>query len=1191
MLSLSSLSIRNANSDNATKQARANARMAMMIAIGELQAEMGPDQRVSITADQRSNATDGDVTSSAVGNRHWTGVFNSWPETSDTRPTDMSLSFRSWLVSGDPSRFSQLDAAETELTGADVIELVGEGTLGPAAATGRVKVPVVDNIVNGVTKGRLAWWVGDQGVKAAVKTPLPSTDTSLGVLRNNLQSATRNAIDLSKTGAVKPFGNLAANDPRLERVISWQQAAFLASDIAAPRSLFHDLAATSTGLLTNVRAGGFRKDLSMQMETYTDTPDLTDPKNVLYAVTSSRTGNKEVGVNMMELWAYYHLYEQLESDSSLKYSTGDPVDANTPVLKVKDSIEEIVVDKWDMFKHPLTINYQVVVSFEVGQFLEKTGTTTQDTTNTQIIDKALFVNSDPIVTLWNPLDVAVHIPNFKITNCPRFNTYTYYFDRIPYDFKIGANTYLLSHATKGGFANLDCGNFFDATGKQNQGQKGPGITLKPGEVVMISQAGYTAGNNNRVTVGVNDSNFSEVRVAGRTGFSYGGGTRAVFRDGLTGVLADGSRRLVRRKDAGNPVEFTTPGASFEYSLIPNGSSIGVMHRMGEPWDGRRPYTNMGGAFVDDNYGYSRAQVGQATPDMALRAPRSCPNPFTIRANDVKYQNTFPTIEGAEQTKTVNVDELWTSGEKQPAFLLSFRTKTEVENNRETKMFSRFNPKAPFFNFYDLSEDEQDMLPFEVEIKPVTSFLSAGIEVNPKGQAFFGSSIAAASGSNFVSTHSVPRQPLISLAAFQHSFANGFNRLATSGGTLPTNRGGVDYYFRQPLLPQISHAIGNSLAPSVMPSDKTEYEVLTGAEGGAKYPHPLADHSYLANRALWDDYFLSGITPQKTPAFASIRDQKTVALDFFKDGTKLPVVRYNPDLGGSDATNLVETFFTGITPTPDAIKNVASYIRVDGMFNVNSTSVEAWKAVLGSLKNRPIVVRNENGTESIVEAANNPKTKDKHPVANINAPRDFLLEDGAAAAIGYNQNWDGRRVISDDEIGELAKAIVKEVRKRGPFLSLADFVNRRVGTDVGLARAGAIQCALDSDDVTINKKQNTVRAVDPLVAKHFEFPEAEEGAMHYGAPSLVKQADILTPTAPVLSARSDSFIIRAYGEAVDGNGKVTARAWCEALVERDREYIDPSDTAVTLPASLNPVNKKFGRRFNMISFRWLNASEV
>ena len=104
--------------------------------------------------------------------------------------------------------------------------------------------------------------------------------------------------------------------------------------------------------------------------------------------------------------------------------------------------------------------------------------------------------------------------------------------------------------------------------------------------------------------------------------------------------------------------------------------------------------------------------------------------------------------------------------------------------------------------------------------------------------------------------------------------------------------------------------------------------------------------------------------------------------------------------------------------------------------------------------------------------------------------------------------------------------------------------------------------------------------------------AEEGAAAAGIPGIVKQADLLTPLAPILSARSDSFLVRAYGEALDRDGKVLARAWCEAQVQRRADFIDPLDDREDLPGQLeSPVNKSFGRRFAVLSFRWLSPDEV
>jgi hypothetical protein len=364
---------------------------------------------------------------------------------------------------------------------------------------------------------------------------------------------------------------------------------------------------------------------------------------------------------------------------------------------------------------------------------------------------------------------------------------------------------------------------------------------------------------------------------------------------------------------------------------------------------------------------------------------------------------------------------------------------------------------------------------------------------------------------------------------------------------------------------------------VIAPDRTEGTLPGGVQ-------PLADHSFLANRALWDDWFLSGIAPQRAPAFSRNMDQRTLATEFFTARTPLPVARYLAVPDGQNVTSLVTSFFSGSLPNDRAVNQVASYLRVDGLFNVNSTSVEAWKVMLGGLKGRQVVVRDQNGVESISPAR--PNT----PVANLSGPANLITQDESMPRA--NSQWTGRRELTEAEIDELARAIVREVRKRGPFLSLADFVNRRVGTDKQLAKSGAIQSALDSREVSINRNQNSDRAVTAAAAQRFAFPEAELGALHYGAPSVVKQGDILTPIAPVLSARSDSFIIRSYGEALDGNGKVMARAWCEAVVERDRNFIDMADSAVQPVANLTrPLNRAFGRKFKVTAFRWLHTQEI
>jgi len=55
----------------------------------------------------------------------------------------------------------------------------------------------------------------------------------------------------------------------------------------------------------------------------------------------------------------------------------------------------------------------------------------------------------------------------------------------------------------------------------------------------------------------------------------------------------------------------------------------------------------------------------------------------------------------------------------------------------------------------------------------------------------------------------------------------------------------------------------------------------------------------------------------------------------------------------------------------------------------------------------------------------------------------------------------------------------------------------------------------------------------------------------------------------------------------------AEVWCEAVVQRQAEYVDSADDSTALPGdSLNSeANKLFGRRFEVKSFRWLSKDEV
>ena len=86
--------------------------------------------------------------------------------------------------------------------------------------------------------------------------------------------------------------------------------------------------------------------------------------------------------------------------------------------------------------------------------------------------------------------------------------------------------------------------------------------------------------------------------------------------------------------------------------------------------------------------------------------------------------------------------------------------------------------------------------------------------------------------------------------------------------------------------------------------------------------------------------------------------------------------------------------------------------------------------------------------------------------------------------------------------------------------------------------------------------------------------------------------MLSALGATLSARSDTFTIRTYGDSVNpATGDITGRAWCEAVVQRIPDYVDPIANVPTSTPAANSTNEKFGRRFQIVSFRWLSPDDV
>jgi hypothetical protein len=278
---------------------------------------------------------------------------------------------------------------------------------------------------------------------------------------------------------------------------------------------------------------------------------------------------------------------------------------------------------------------------------------------------------------------------------------------------------------------------------------------------------------------------------------------------------------------------------------------------------------------------------------------------------------------------------------------------------------------------------------------------------------------------------------------------------------------------------------------------------------------------------------------------------------------------------------VTDLFSNAAPKSDAYLKVASLMRVQGAFNINSTDPTAWLAMFHSTSGLKVPVEAGDGPARQWQTANN-------PIADLLIPKGSAVDSNQLTDPSTENQWIGYRDPTNDELKELADAMVGEVRKRGPFLSLADFVNRRLDSDPGLASRGALQAALDA---SLNKTLESGARSSSGGASGVAFAMADAGSQMTHVPGHVKQGDILTTLGTKFTPRSDTFTIRAYGESRSANGTLLAKARCEAVVQRNADYIDPADQRHTLPASLtSEANKRFGRKFTLLSFRWLSELE-
>ncbi len=516
-------------------------------------------------------------------------------------------------------------------------------------------------------------------------------------------------------------------------------------------------------------------------------------------------------------------------------------------------------------------------------------------------------------------------------------------------------------------------------------------------------------------------------------------------------------------------------------------------------------------------------------------------------------------------------------------------------------------------------------------------------------------------------------PILSIGFLQHANLTADDQYPFVGHQ-PGNAVGNSWFS-----PLVTRTMAKQVRPNIYYARNASGNVVTSTTSGVSVTGTnYFDISYLLNTALWDGFYFSGI-PQVTRAqggpVQSVNPRLQFAAGVVPNDQQLALAERTAKASAPDALN-------SSLRIPKEFA-AARYLMTDGAFNINSTSIEAWIAVLSGLRKRSASAYDSPGN---IIAATTAATS-----GSTSYPRTLYQQRFSSGDRENTQTFSsyaGYRRLTDAQIVALATTLVQEIRLRGPFPSLASFVNRSGITGTSTATrpivmggienggtsgatipgymateaatiqvAGPLQMAIDRAGINITTlasplltgsyslaitarpnflmntnggagsgpDRNSTPYADVLpkvtisasMTSHSNVPAPGEGvalSRSTGIPGWLTQADILQAIGPNLSARSDTFVIRAYGDAVDmvntvsGSVKpsdIEARAWCEAVVQRFPDYIDPSDAAsahpsthnsdvssfLGMPQQLKLINQVYGRRYRIVSFRWLSKEEI
>ena len=1274
LLSLSAITLRTASQTSAQAEAQANARMALMIAIGELQKQMGPDQRISANANILSLDESGGET--PVANPHWTGTWDSWragptseeagypsdPSDHRTIPGSSNVRdgmhpsyaenrrdhFRSWLLSLNPSeaidiespRGINIDAVRMPDGNNNGIVLVGEGSLGASRAdeTVNARLLLVHDKNGTNIRGRYGWWVGDESQKANIMEDSYSNSQPADLAeRLNRQQA---PASLGNT-RISGLENLV-DQSTLALIPSRNSLALIESTTPQIMEQFHHVTHTSLGILADVREGGLKRDLSTILERKTDPTEVYNMTNVaaFQRPTSLQRGGEDfmlynfddlsnrsfgrtgqAAVPIQDLAVYYQLYDRYRSGSKggVQYSSNESQPSNNLLRngimvsnpdygRTANDDEKYLLQNTSLYRRPVPVKIEMILSYS-AEPIEPAPVANRENPNPDT--HRLRLGISPAVTFWNPNNVPL------VMNIGDPDQDSLMMREIPiplrFTFRKSQNSnegpYQEVVRQMGQVTSTQQGELYTFFVSGNYP-----VVFEPGEskVVALRYASGTDADSAGIDVdfmlrGQGNNRFAE-RFVSELELVPGWNPNRFIRARTDGGARAQPIIMEFNKDDYISV-IVEPGRNSGVGVEPH-SFRNVFHQKsrhgrnapGVKWNYHA--FNIQGRFNNgndrnfiDSVIYSGFPLG-GTGAIVDTTPR------IIELPQKRGQGIIDAIGDPSNPH----DDL-----PVPFFYYGIKAATETHESNNvanspagagrrfvTRPFTHSTAIAPAF----IDQTDPASLynqPWSWFLMPLDNLIEAPVEISGNNSGYYGGGYTAENGVTHIVQQQLPLTPPISIATLSHAHLGGF-----SLGTEPAHHGNEEGFRRTTALghgglsPHTLQAIGNSYAHPLIPANRAWTMRTRQYEGNNREDEPFADHSYLANKALWDEFYFSSISPRPSDVRVNSRamSAEQVARKFFFENEPLPNPRIVPH-----TKNLTESQFDTLFATYNQFKGgfadqIAAHLMVEGPFNINSTSVQAWKALFSSLKDSRVSYLDSRSALEAGVNLDNSET-DGVPLAGGPLPNGRGYS-GSSPDPSDREQWTGFRMLTDSEIDELAEAMVKQVKMRGPFLSLSDFVNRRLddrASATDFALKGALQAALDDPNVSINADFRRSPRVFTNSEKSFmnqnaAFSQAMEGPVAYGSAAYVDQADILRNFPAQLTPRGDTFVIRAYGDSLDNAGNVVARAWCEAIVQRFPEYTDTADDPEVRQAELtSESNRSFGRKFEVTSFRWLNPLEI